>query len=33
MVLDLTIDVLTAIFAKWIERLWLVALNERHYYQ
>jgi hypothetical protein len=30
---DLTIDTLTAVFAKWVERLRWVALNEGHYYR
>jgi hypothetical protein len=30
---DLTINILTAIFAKWVERLRWIALNEGNYYQ
>jgi hypothetical protein len=30
---DLTSEILRAIFAKWVERLNLVALNESDYYQ
>jgi hypothetical protein len=30
---DLTVDTLRAVFANWVERLKLVALNEGHYYR
>jgi hypothetical protein len=30
---DLTIGTLTAVFAKWVERLRLIALNKGHYYR